>query len=274
MIKFDAIREFREIFDESGIHILFSEYIKRMSIIVSAVFGVTVISSALIYSIFFHLTFQKLIVVIFSVSLVTTDLAAFAHLLYPLYRRSQIRSKIENSLIYTLSYMKIIAASGSSIEHIMERVADVEDNPQINHLARKFNSDVKLLGFDVTTALEDVSRRTPSNILKKTMEGINHNIKTSGDMMILFDYEIERLFQSKKEKLKSVIRSLTYLGEMYVALMVVGPILFLLMIIILSAFIGSGNTSAIQLNLVVFIGMPILASMFLVILDTVLEADI
>jgi hypothetical protein len=36
---------------------------------------------------------------------------------------------------------------------------------------------------------------------------------------------------------------------------------------------GSGSSSIVQLNLVVFVGMPILASMFMVILDTVLEGD-
>jgi hypothetical protein len=44
------------------------------------------------------------------------------------------------------------------------------------------------------------------------------------------------------------------------------------MISILSIFSGS-TSSAVQLNLIVFFGMPLLAAVFIIILDTVLEGD-
>jgi archaellum biogenesis protein FlaJ (TadC family) len=187
--------------------------------------------------------------------------------------RNKIRNKVENSLIYTLSYMKIIASSGSSIITIMEHVAKVDNNLDIKNLAIKFVTNIKLLGYDVTTSLIDVSNRTSSKILKKLFQGISHNISTSGNLVNLFDYEIKRMFNSKKEDLKSLTQSLTYMGEIYVALMVVGPILFILMIIILSVFLGDSQSSIVRLNLIVFFGLPILASMFLVVLDTMLEED-
>ena len=272
MIKLDAIREFREIFDESGISTVFTDYLKRMGVVVSVVFALTAVSSAVIHNLLFRMSLPRMILVALSLSLVTTDIAAILYLIYPLYRRNQNRNKIESNLIYTLSYMDILSAGGASIESIMERVSDVEENPQIRQLARKFVVDIRLLGFDVVTTLEDVSKRTPSGALKRLLESIIHNIRTSGDLRGLFGYEIKRLFQAKRESLKSMMRSLNYLGEMYVALMVVGPILFILMISILSIFSGS-TSSAVQLNLIVFFGMPILAAVFIIILDTVLEGD-
>jgi archaellum biogenesis protein FlaJ (TadC family) len=272
MIKLDAIREFREIFDESGISIVFLDYLKRMGIVVSVVFTLTAVSSAVIHNLIFKLSLPKMVLVVLSISLVTADLATFLYLVYPLYRRNQNRNKIESNLIYTLSYMDILSAGGASIESIMGRVSDVEENPQIRQLARKFVFDIQLLGFDVVTTLEDVSKRTPSGALKRLLESIIHNIRMSGDLRSLFSYEIKGLFKSKREGLKSMMRSMNYLGEMYVALMVVGPILFILMISILSIFSGS-TSSAVQLNLIVFFGMPVLAAVFIIILDTVLEGD-
>jgi hypothetical protein len=55
--------------------------------------------------------------------------------------------------------------------------------------------------------------------------------------------------------------------------MVVGPILFILMITILSVFSGAGSSSVLQLNLIVFFGIPVLAAAFIIILDTQLEGD-
>lgn len=271
--RLPTVREFREIYDESGISTLFSDYVRRMAVIVSVVFVLTAVSSALAHNLFFHLSPQRLFIVTASLSLVTTNITAFSHLLYPLYRRSQLRKEIENSLIYSLSYMNILSAGGGSIEGIMERVSEVEDNPQIRQLARKFVMDIRLLGFDVSATIEDVSRRTPSNILKKLLESIEHNMRMSGELKTLFTYEVERLFHRKREELKRLVRSLTFLGETYVAAMVVGPILFILMITILSVFSGAGTSSILQLNLIVFFGIPVLAAAFLIILDTQLEGD-
>ena len=83
-----------------------------------------------------------------------------------------------------------------------------------------------------------------------------------------------RMLVKKREDLKKLILSLTYIGEIYIAIFVLGRILFILIIIIMSTFVA-GSTSAItQLNLVVFVGLPILASMFLIILDTTFEGNI
>jgi flagellar protein FlaJ len=170
--------------------------------------------------------------------------------------------------------MKLIATSGGSLDNIMEYIAEVEDNKKIRQLARKYITNTKLLGFDVSQAIEDVARRTPSKKLKKLLIDISHNIRTSGDLMTLFNYEINRMLVKKREDLKKLILSLTYIGEIYVALFVVGPILFILIIIIMSTFAVESTSAITQLNLVVFFGLPILASMFLVILDTTLHGDI
>ena len=57
-------------------------------------------------------------------------------------------------------------------------------------------------------------------------------------------------------------------------MMVVTPVLFILMITILSIMGGSfGGSSVIQLNLIIFFGLPVMASAFLIILDQVLVIE-
>jgi flagellar protein FlaJ len=274
MIDISVLPEFRDIYDESGIIWPFSNYIKKMTISIAIVFAITALFSISFYGIYNSLPMYKLILVTFSLSLITTNITAFLFLVYPLYIRNQLQGSIENSLIYSLSYMKIIATSGGSLDYIMERVADVEENQKIRQLARKYVTNTKLLGFDVSQAIEHVTRRTPSKKLKKLLEDISHNIRTSGDLLTLFKYETNRMLVKKREDLKKLILSLTYIGEVYVALFVLGPILFILIIIIMSTFVAGSTSSITQLNLVVFFGLPLLASMPLVVLDTPLEGDI
>jgi len=74
--------------------------------------------------------------------------------------------------------------------------------------------------------------------------------------------------------LKKLTGNLTYMGEVYVTAMVVAPILFILMITILSVINTSfGTSSVLQLNLIVFFGIPLMASAIIIVLDTMLGGD-
>jgi hypothetical protein len=98
---------------------------------------------------------------------------------------------------------------------------------------------------------------------------------TSGDLKGLLVYEVERQLQKKKEILKNNLSTLVYLGEIYVTLMVVMPVLFILMITILSIMGGRsfGGSSVVQLNLIIFFGIPVMAAAFVIILDQVLVIE-
>jgi hypothetical protein len=56
-------------------------------------------------------------------------------------------------------------------------------------------------------------------------------------------------------------------------MMVVTPVLFILMITILSIMGGAGSGSVLQLNLIIFFGLPVMASAFIIILDQVLVIE-
>jgi archaellum biogenesis protein FlaJ (TadC family) len=123
--------------------------------------------------------------------------------------------------------------------------------------------------------LKDIAIISPSKILAKEIEGIRTTIATSGDLKTLLLYEVARQMQAKKEKLKSKLNTLVYIGELYVALMVITPTIFILIIAILSVLNGStlGGSAVLQLNLIVFIGVPIMAAIFTVILDQTLGRE-
>ena len=150
----------------------------------------------------------------------------------------------------------------------------MEDNESIGQLAAKFVLNMKLFGMDITSSLFDVANRSSSSALKYVLESITNNIQTSGELKSLFKFEVERQMQAKRESLKKMLSSMTYMGELYVALLVVGPILFILIITILSILGGGGNYGAVlQLNLITFIGVPILGAGFIILLDTSMGAE-
>lgn len=268
-------REFREIYKESGILTSYDSYVKRMALSISAIFSLTAVASMIFHSHLLHMTGLRLLQAVFSLPLAASGLLAFALLYYPYHQRNEMRETTEEGLIYTLSYMTVLSAGGISIERIMERVAETEESPPLKKLAEKFMMNIRLFGFDVASALKDISQRSPSETLSNLLDSVNNTVQTSGDLKGLLTYEVGRQLQRKREKLKKMMGTLMYMGELYVTLMVVAPILFILMLTVLSVLGGGpfGGSSVLQLNLLVFFGVPIMAASFIIVLDTVLKGE-
>jgi len=269
-VRLPGWAEFRAIYDRSGISMAFQDYCRLAALLVLAALTCTSTSLTVVHTQWVSVGGWRLLLAVSSLSLALSGLVALGVLYYPLYRKAQMNAKIENGLVYTLSYMTVLAAGGISIERIMERVSEMEENLPLKQLASKFVTDVKLLGFDAGTALKDLAQRSSSQALSRLLESVNNTVQTSGDLRTLFAYEVQRLLQQKREKLKKIVGTLTYMGEIYVTLVVVGPILMILMLTILSVLGGRFGGSAVpQLNLLVFFGIPVLGAGFAIVLDTV-----
>lgn len=267
---------FKADYMSSGTTTYFDNYIKRAATLIAAAFPVSMILSLLVMSLILGISFSVNVIIYallfgFLGSGITTGVFYF----YPYYVRRENKNKIEENLIYFLSYMTALSASGMTIDKILDRITEVETNPPLILLAKKFMMDVKLFGMDVRGALKDVAQMSPSAVFTKQIEGIRTVLVTSGDLKGLLSYEVQRQVQIKREKLKAKVNTLVYIGELYVAIMVVTPILFILIIAILS-ILGTnalGGSPVMQMNLVVFIGIPILGFIFTIILDQTLGSE-
>ena len=267
--------EFKKIYEESGITTSFDEYMKKSTYILLIISLITFISSIIVHKILYQFSWNLVIPASLSILMITSCSVGLFVLGYPVYRKNQERLRIENGLVYTLTHMTILSASGMSIENIFEQIVEVEENPSIRSLANKFIMDLKLFGYEVSAALEDISRRSSSEEIKKILNSINNNIQTSGNLNDLLKFEVDNQLQIKKNNLKKLMGTLSYMGEIYVALLVMAPILFIVMITILSIFGGGSydNASVPQLLLIVFFGIPVLATGFIIILDTMIGGD-
>ncbi len=270
-----VFEEFREIYDESGLSIFYEDYTKLITFSTLGVFIVSALLSWFIHTSVLRAQGPRLILGVAISSLLLTALALFGLLYYPVYHKNQMANKIDNTLIYMVSYMTVLASSGISFERIMEHVAEVEAKGPLKRLASKFITDVRLLGFPMSRALKDMAGRSPSKSLTQLLDGIDNISQTSGDLKSLLDFNYRRLLQVKRQQLLKMLNTLTYIGEIYVTLMVVAPILFIVMLTILSILSGGGSTggSVTQLNLLVFFGLPFIAAAFLILLDTVLGVE-
>jgi len=265
--------ELKETYDESGFRFLFTDYTRKVNIISAFVFSVTLIISVAVNEMILGIPFSRNIISSLAISVSLGTISIIVGHLKPAYQRSQNKNFLENNLIYSLSYMSCLASSGMPIERIFRRVGEVEDNPPFRALINRFLVNVNLLGLDILSALNEMADQSPSKNLTKMIASIRTTIMTSGDLKNLLLYEVDRQLQKKREVLKNSVNVLVYIGEIYVTMMVVTPVLFILMITILSIMGGVGGGAVVQLNLIIFFGIPVMTAAFIIILDQVLVIE-
>ena len=266
---------FKQIYQKSGTTRFYESYMALMLFASLVTFVSAFATGALLHHFLFNLTLFQYIIAVLTFSCVISLTIPIIFIVYPLYRRSQRGKEIDANLVYTTGYMGVLSAGGISIERIFERVTQVERHPPIKDLAKRLIANIKMLGLDVTSSLADITLRSPSETFSKLLIGITNTVKTSGDLKNLLTFETKSLLHAKRQQLKKTLGTLISLGEIYIAAMVMGPIVFIVMITILSVMgnVAFGLSPVDQLNLLVFFGLPTISTIFIIILNGVLPEE-
>ena len=96
-------------------------------------------------------------------------------------------------------------------------------------------------------------------------------IHTGGNLGAFLREKFKSHMKLKRVTLKKQADSLSVLSEIYVALLLTGPLLFIIMLSVMSVLGGggfAGLSSELLLSLLTYIGIPICALIFLIILDS------
>jgi len=266
---------FEQIYQRSGISRLYELYIALMLFAFLVTFASMFLIGALLHLFLFNLTLFQYFMAVLTFSCIASLTVPITFVTYVFYRREQRKKEIETNLVYTTGYMRVLSAGGIPIERIFERVVQVEQHRAIKDLSKRFITNIRMFGLDVTSSLRDLTLCSPSEAFSKLLIGISNTVKTSGDLRSLLTFETKRLLHEKRERLKKTLNTLIALGEVYIAAMVAGPIAFIVMLTILSVMgnVAFGLSPVEQLNILVFFGLPTISTVFIIILNGVLPEE-
>jgi flagellar protein FlaJ len=268
-----GFNEFKEAYGQSGIPLIYEAYI-------STGFLLSILLTVPAYAISFIIEIKAfphsdiLLSVLGSAILSGTvfGITLVLWLTYPLVRRHSYKSKLESQLAYSFGILGVLAAGGMNLERLFERIASSESNPVLADLAKRFLRNIRVFGLDTETALAEVAQHSPSEAFAKMLDSISVAHKTTGSIHDLVMFESARLLQEKKDKLRKTIGSLAVMAELYITIVVVGPIIFIVMMAIFGLLPAGGLPDPISIiNLIVFIGIPVLSVMFILLLDSVVS---
>jgi len=205
-------------------------------------------------------------------SLFTLAFSTIGFYAYPIYRADKLRRNLEDELPFTTGYMAILTSAGVSPEKIFYSLSNLSVPLAVTVKAKDVVRDVNLFGRDIISALEEASKQTPSERLREMLEGFISTIHSGSDATAYLREKSRQYMKLKRISLKKFSDTLSVLSEFYVALLLTGPLLLVIMFAVM-AMLGGGSLGILSpdllLSLLTYIGLPLGAIIFLIILDAV-----
>jgi flagellar protein FlaJ len=254
----------------SGLKTNFKAYIS-LTVLASLLMTLSVGVVASLLFFVFSVPFWSALLFGVGAALFTSASSVIGFYLYPIYRADKHKRELEDELPFTTGYMSILSSAGVSPEKIFHSLATLSVPLAASSEARDVVQNVSLFGMDIISALEKASSRTPSQKLRDMIEGMISTIHTGGNLGGFLRERFKTHMKLKRVNLKKFADSLSVLSEVYVALLLTGPLLLIIMLSVMSV-LGGGNllglSSDLLLGLLTYIGVPVCAMIFLLILDS------
>lgn len=256
---------------KAGLKITFKAYV---SLTVLAAILISFITLAVIPCLFiFTLSIPLFPAVLFGVggSLFTFAFSIIGFYVYPIYRADKLKRDLEDELPFTTGYMSILASAGVSPEKIFYSLSNLSVPLAVSAEAKNVIRNVNLFGQDIISALEESSKRTPSERFHEMLEGFISTIHSGSNLAAYLREKNGQYMKLKKISLRKFSDTLSILAEFYVALLVTGPLLLVIMLAVM-AMLGGGFgilSPDLILRILTFVGIPLGSIMFLIILDAV-----
>ena len=257
---------------KSGIKVNFKAYVSTV-ILTALLLSMSVLILVPMLLIFvFNLSLVSSLLFGIGISLFTGALTVVGFYFYPIYRADSLKRTLEDGLPFTAGYMSILAGAGVPPDFIFRSLAHVDASLAVSKEARTIMRDVELFGFDVISALEATSKRTPSERFKELLEGFIATLHSGGSLAKYLRDRSRQYMKLKRIALRRFSDTLSVLAEFYVTLMVAGSLIFVVMLAVM-AMLGGGGTGLLDprllLYLLTYIGLPVGSIVFLIILDMI-----
>ncbi len=191
---------------------------------------------------------------------------------YPGIKGSNRRIPIEVNLPYISSFLTLLSSSNVSPRTIFRSVARIDTLREVRQEFSNVVKDVEVFGQDLLTSILENAKHTPSERLREILTGYVATVRTGGDPTEYLRISTENVMKEKMVKLDVMLESLSAMAEIYIMVLVAMPLLFVVMFATLGMLGGAGVMNPrFMLYLLAYMGIPILATILVVIISAFTE---
>ena len=270
--------EFREVLNEANLPETYYDYLARtyvyafvaglVGLVVGILFtGYLVFTGSLSSSISPIVAYLQAGVLSVLAGVVTFFIVRYALLRRPYAIASARRREIETTLPHAIFFMYALSYGGMDIESVFRSTADAEN--QYGEVSKEFQgmvNDIEYFGTDLITAIRNTRNRTPSPGLASFLDDLLTVVDSGGDVTTFLDRESEKYIERANDEQESFLETLSLISEVYLALLVAGP-LFVLVGLLVVAILGGQVVGGIFLT--VYLIVPLMSAMVILGIDLI-----
>ena len=258
---------------KGGVLIAFKAYIAFMVLMSMIVFVAAIPSSLILFPLLTGTPFLS--VLNFGFSFVIAASAAMVTMIimyiYPGMKASGRKGPIDRNLPYITNFLTLLSSSNVPPSIIFESMSKIETLKEVRLEFSNIIRDVSIFGNDLLSSIVENSKLSPNGQLKDILEGYVATVKTGGNPTEYLKITTDSVTKERMGKLDSMLESLSAMAEIYIMMLVAGPLLFIVLFVTLG-MIGSSEIGGMSMSLVLYLltylGIPVLGTLMVVIMST------
>lgn len=186
---------------------------------------------------------------------------------YPALEKGAVEKNISYELPFATIQMAAIAGSDVEPTKIFKIIATSEEYPHVGLEMRKVVNQVDVYGYDLVTALKNVSNNTSNKLLVDLFNGLATNISSGGDLKTYLDKKAENYlndYRLERERYSDLAGTFM---DIYISILIAAPLVLMMMFIIMSVS-GLSIGFGLQGLMIISVSVVVLANIiFLVFLQ-------
>jgi flagellar protein FlaJ len=178
--------------------------------------------------------------------------------------------RIEASLPRTISFVYALSRSGMTFPKVMRILA--ENRAVYGDSADEFGVAVRemdLLGKDLLSSIKTMSQRSPSEQFREFSGNLASVLQSGRSLSSFLREQYERYREEAEAQQKQLLELMATLAEVYVTMLVAGPLFLITILVIMGLFFG-GTLRLLQL--ITYLAIPLMNLTFVLYLDSVTES--
>ncbi len=189
---------------------------------------------------------------------------------YPTYRINERKQSIDGDLPYAITHMATIAGTGIPPDKVFELMSKFDEYKEISRECKDIVRNTQIFGYNINTALKEVAMKCPSKKFSDMLWGVVSIIRSGGVIRDYLNEEAKIMLEEHRRIEREYIETLSMLSEIYATLFVAAPILFIVMLAVMS-IIGGLNLpigGKALLELTIYLVIPAMSVLFILLLDS------
>ncbi len=188
-------------------------------------------------------------------------------LTYPANIAGGNRRKINSELPFAAAHMAAIASSKVEPSKIFAIMALTKEYKAFGAEIRKIVNQINVYGYDLTTALRNAAKTSPSKRLADLFGGMVTTITTGGNLTTYLQEKSKSLLIDYRLSHERYTNVIGMYSDIYTALLIAAPLIFMLLLAIISimgsTFLAMDITTLANLGIIIIAALNILFLVFL-----------